>query len=57
MSFMFANDNSYIIFAISNDTISIHLSKGYVDGGLVFFIASDSSDNQTAALINENFRL
>ena len=54
---MFANDNSYIIFAISNDTISIHLSKGYVDGGLVFFIASDSSDNQTAALINENFRL
>ncbi len=47
--------NSSNIFAISNDTISIHLSKGYVDGRLAFFIATDSSDNQTAASINDSF--
>jgi|SRR6185437_7316278 hypothetical protein len=53
--FITAISNSSNIFAISNDTISIHLSKGYVDGRLAFFIATDSSDNQTAASINDSF--
>jgi hypothetical protein len=48
------NSNS-TIFATSNDTISIHLSKGYADGRLAFFIATDSSNSQTAASINDSF--
>ena len=55
MSFMLAIDNSSIIFATSNDTIFIYLSKGYADGWLAFFIATDSSNNQTADSINESF--
>jgi hypothetical protein len=55
MSFILAIENGSIIFATSNDTISIHLSKGYADGRLAFFIATDSSNNQTAASINESF--
>jgi hypothetical protein len=43
------------IFAVSNDTISFHLSKGYVHGNIVLFIATDSSDNHTAASINDSF--
>ena len=44
-----------IILAASNDTISIHLAKGYADGKLAFFIATDSSDNQTATSISSSF--
>lgn len=55
ISFVTGFGNNYIIFAISNNTISIHLAKGYADGRLAFFIATDSSDNQTASSINESF--
>ncbi len=47
--------SSSITFAISDNIISIHLSKGYADERLAFFIATDSSDNQTTASINEIF--
>ena len=51
--FLFCNIS--IILAISNDIISIHLAKGYADGKLAFFIATDYSDNQTAASISSSF--
>jgi hypothetical protein len=41
-------------FAIHNDTITLNLSKGYVNGGLALFVATDSSDNQTAYSISES---
>ncbi len=44
-----------VILAVSNDIISIHLSKGYADGKLAFFIATDSSDNNTATSISSSF--
>lgn len=36
------------------DSISLHLSKGYVDGKIAFFIATDASDKATAASITKN---
>jgi hypothetical protein len=53
--FVLLFDSSSFIFAISNDTISFHLSKGYVHGNLALFIATDTSDNHTAASINDSF--
>ena len=44
-----------IKFTISDNIFSIHLSKGYADERLAFFIATDSSDNQTSSLINKSF--
>jgi hypothetical protein len=38
----------------SSSTISIHLSKGYVNGKIVYFIATDASDSQIAASITNN---
>jgi cytochrome c-type biogenesis protein CcmH/NrfF len=38
----------------SNSSISIQLSKGYVNGKIVFFIATDASDNQIALSITNN---
>lgn len=49
---LFMVGNNKIIFATSNDTISLHSSKGYADGSIALFIATDSSDKQTAASIN-----
>ena len=34
--------------------ISFHLSKGYVNGKIGLFIATDTSDNQTATSISDN---
>src|ERR1700712_5372252 len=53
--FLLLIDTSSFIFAVSNDTISFHLSKGYVHGDIALFIATDSSDNHTAASINDSF--
>src|SRR5437588_12945541 len=33
---------------VSSNSISIQLSKGYVDGKIAYFIATDASDNQIA---------
>lgn len=38
----------------SSNSMSIPLSKGYVDGKIAFFIATDASDNQIAASITNN---
>jgi hypothetical protein len=38
----------------TGNSISLPLSKGYVKGNIAYFIATDASDNQTAASITEN---
>jgi cytoskeletal protein RodZ len=38
----------------SSSSISIQLSKGYVNGKIAFFIATDASDNQIALSITNN---
>lgn len=38
----------------ASSTVSIPLSKGYVDGKIAFFIATDASDNQVAKSITNN---
>jgi hypothetical protein len=43
-----------IAFATDNDLISFNLSKGYVNGEIKLFIATDSSDNQTASSITQS---
>lgn len=41
--------------SISTDSsISFPLSKGYVNGNMAYFIATDASDNQTATSITDN---
>ena len=39
---------------VSSNSISIQLSKGYVDGKIAYFIATDASDNQIALSITNN---
>src|SRR5919197_2426908 len=39
---------------VRSSSISIPSSKGYVNGKIAFFIATDVSDNQTAASITKN---
>jgi hypothetical protein len=36
------------------NSISLFLAKGYVNGKIAFFIATDASDNQTTASITKN---
>ena len=43
-----SNNNS------SSSSVSIPLSKGYVNGKIAFFIATDASDSQVAASITSN---
>ena len=38
----------------TTNSISLLLAKGYVDGKIAFFIATDASDNVTAASITKN---
>jgi hypothetical protein len=40
----------------TTNSISVFLSKGYVNGKIAFFIATDASDNGTAASITKNPR-
>lgn len=40
--------------SVSNETSSFPLEKGYVNGKIALFIATDASDNQTASSISEN---
>ena len=46
--FFIAFTNFNHIFANPSDVASFNLSKGYVHGNIVYFHATDSSDNQTA---------
>lgn len=56
LSLLFLNTDLAVSFAQSTTatTISFPLSKGYVNGKIAFFIATDSSDNQTASSISDN---
>jgi hypothetical protein len=38
----------------TTNSISLHLAKGYVNGKIAFFIATDASDNATADSITKN---
>jgi hypothetical protein len=38
----------------TNNSVSFPISKAYVKGNMAYFIATDASDNQTAASIAEN---
>jgi hypothetical protein len=42
------------ITSSTTNTISLLLAKGYVNGKIAFFIATDASDNRTAASITKN---
>jgi hypothetical protein len=47
-----SNTNNNTASAQSNpSSVSIHLSKGYVNGKIAYFIATDASDSQIAASI------
>src|SRR5215203_2473962 len=41
-------DVDSLAFATTGDTIPLSFSKGYGDGDIMLFIATDTSDNQTA---------
>jgi hypothetical protein len=38
----------------TNNSVTFPISKAYVNGNMAYFIATDASDNQTAASIAEN---
>jgi hypothetical protein len=44
-----ASDSTY-----TNNSVTFPISKAYVNGNVAYFIATDASDNQTAASIAEN---
>jgi hypothetical protein len=49
LCFLFIIDVNSQAFATTGDTIPLSFSKGYGDGDIMLFIATDTSDNQTAA--------
>jgi hypothetical protein len=52
-----SNNNNYKIKIAATPTlISLPLSKGYVNGKIAYFIATDASDNQTAREISNNLK-
>jgi hypothetical protein len=50
------NNSKAIATAATPSTISLPLSRGYVNGKLAYFIATDASDNQTAIEISNNLK-
>src|SRR5919197_6435477 len=48
------NNNAITATPSSSSSVSIHLSKGYVNGKIAFFIATDASNSQIAASITNN---
>jgi hypothetical protein len=48
------SNNTASVAQSSSSSVSIHLSKGYVNGEIAFFIATDASDKQIAASITNN---
>jgi hypothetical protein len=49
LCFLFIIDVNSQAFAATSDTIPFSFSKGYGDGDIMLFIATDTSNNQTAA--------
>src|SRR6476620_5065059 len=58
LSLLFLNTDLAVSFSqlttVLPTTISFPLSEVYVNGKIAFFIATDSSDNQTASSISDN---
>ena len=52
--FIFLNLHVSYAQSVSKETSSFPLEKGYVNGKIALFIATDASDNQTASSISEN---
>jgi hypothetical protein len=50
------NNKAITITATPPSSISLPLSRGYVDGKIAYFIATDASDNQTALEITNNLK-
>jgi len=46
-----ANSNA---LAVANHSISLNTLNGYVDGVMVYYIVTDTSDNKTAVSITES---
>ena len=51
--FLLIGSNSNAL-AVANHSISLNTLNGYVDGILVSYIVTDTSDNKTAASITES---
>jgi len=51
--FLLIGDNSNAL-AVANHSISLNTLNGYVDGVMVSYIVTDTSDNKTAASITES---
>ena len=52
-----SNNNNYKIkIPATPPLISLPLSKGYVNGKIAYFVATDASDNQTAREISNNLK-
>ncbi len=49
-----SNNNNAAAAPLSSSSVSIHLSKGYVNGHIAYFIATDASDSQIATSITNN---
>jgi hypothetical protein len=49
LCFLLVIDADSLVFATTGDAIPFSFSKGYGDGDIVLFIATDTSDNQTAS--------
>jgi hypothetical protein len=52
--FIFLNLHVSYAQSVDKETSSFPLEKGYVNGKIALFIATDASDNQTASSISEN---
>ena len=50
------NNNTAATASSSSTSVSIQLSKGYANGKIAYFVATDASDNQIAASITNNTR-
>ena len=50
------NNDHKIKISATSTMISLPLSKGYVNGKIAYFIATDASDNQTAREISNNLK-
>jgi hypothetical protein len=50
------NNNTVATASSSSTSVSIQLSKGYANGKIAYFIATDASDSQIAASITNNTR-
>jgi hypothetical protein len=51
------NNSKATTTAATPSSISLPLSRGYVNGKIAYFITTDASDNQTAVAISNNLKI